>query len=145
VYMETEGGVIVPEKNGTLTVYVGTQHGYKDRFQLARILGMPEEQIRIISSPIGGSFGGKDELNIQPYGAMLALITGCPVKIHQTRKESVISGLKRHPMKIIMKTGASKEGNLLAHKVVILADTGAYATLGPAILDFAVEHSSGPY
>ncbi|WP_412920190.1 xanthine dehydrogenase subunit D [Mesobacillus foraminis] len=145
VYMETEGGVIVPEKNGTLTVYVGTQHGYKDRFQLARILGMPEEQIRIISSPIGGSFGGKDELNIQPYGAMLALITGCPVKIHQTRKESVISGLKRHPMKIIMKTGASKEGKLLAHKVEILADTGAYATLGPAILDFAVEHSAGPY
>lgn len=145
VYMETEGGVVVPEKNGGLTVYVGTQHGYKDRFQLARILGIPEESIRIISSPIGGSFGGKDELNIQPYGAILALATGCPVKIHQTRRESVISGLKRHPMKIKMKTGADKDGNLLAHKVEILADTGAYATLGPAILDFAVEHSSGPY
>jgi len=144
-YMETEGGVFVPEKDGRLTVYAGTQHGYKDRFQLSRILNMPETEIRVISSPMGGSFGGKDELNVQPYGALLALKTGCPVKIHQSRRESVISGIKRHPMKITMKTGATKTGHILAHQVRIIADTGAYATLGPAVLDFAVEHASGPY
>ncbi|WNS80565.1 xanthine dehydrogenase subunit D [Domibacillus sp. DTU_2020_1001157_1_SI_ALB_TIR_016] len=144
-YMETEGGVIVPEKDGTLTVYVGTQHGFKDRFQLSRILGMPEEKIRIISSPMGGSFGGKDELNIQPYGALLALATGRPVKIHQTRQESIRSSIKRHPMSITMKTGVDQNGRLLAHQTTITADTGAYATLGPAILDFAVEHACGPY
>ncbi|ODG94022.1 xanthine dehydrogenase subunit D [Gottfriedia luciferensis] len=144
-YMETEGGVIVPEINGDLTVYVGTQHGFKDRFQLARILNMPEETIRIISSPMGGSFGGKDELNIQPYGALLALKTKCPIKIHQSRSESVKSGLKRHPMKITMKTGVNAIGEIKAHKVKIIADTGAYATLGPAVLDFAIEHASGPY
>ncbi|MCP3029909.1 xanthine dehydrogenase subunit D [Halobacillus sp. A1] len=144
-YMETEGGVIVPEPDDTLTVYVGTQHGYKDRFQLSRILNMPEEKIRIVSSPMGGSFGGKDELNIQPYGALLALASGRPVKIHQTRQESVISGLKRHPMRITMKTGVAADGKIIAHKVDILADTGAYSTLGPAILEFAVEHSTGPY
>jgi xanthine dehydrogenase D subunit len=144
-YMETEGGVIVPELDGTLTVYVGTQHGFKDRFQLARILGKPEKDIRIISSPMGGSFGGKDELNIQPYGALLAMATNCPVKIHQSRQESVRAGIKRHPMKITMKTGVDSEGKLLAHKVKIIADTGAYATLGPAVLDFAVEHAPGPY
>ncbi|MED4876215.1 xanthine dehydrogenase subunit D [Anoxybacillus geothermalis] len=144
-YMETEGGVIVPEKDGRITVYVGTQHGYKDRFQLARILNVPESKIRVVSSPIGGSFGGKDELNIQPYGALLAIKTGCPVKIHQSRRESVRSGLKRHPMKITMKTGASRNGKILAHQVRIIADTGAYATLGPAVLDFAVEHATGPY
>ncbi|MFC0272793.1 xanthine dehydrogenase subunit D [Metabacillus herbersteinensis] len=144
-YMETEGGVIVPEPDGKLTVYVGSQHGFKDRFQLARILDKPESDIRIVSSPIGGSFGGKDELNIQPYGAMLALATNCPVKIHQTRQESVRAGLKRHPMKITMKTGVNNKGNILAHKVSIIADTGAYATLGPAVLDFAVEHAPGPY
>ncbi|WP_407269447.1 xanthine dehydrogenase subunit D [Radiobacillus sp. PE A8.2] len=144
-YMETEGGVIVPEANGGITVYVGTQHGYKDRFQLARILAIPEESIRIVSSPIGGSFGGKDELNIQPYGALLALATGVPVKIHNTRKESVIAGIKRHPMQIKMKTGVNAQGKLVAHKVEIVADTGAYSTLGPAILDFAVEHATGPY
>jgi len=144
-YMETEGGVFVPEKDGTLTVYAGTQHGYKDRYQLARILNMPEEDIRVVSSPLGGSFGGKDELNIQPYGALLALKTGFPVKIHQTRRESVRSGIKRHPMKIKMKTGAKKNGKIIAHQVRIIADTGAYATLGPAVLDFAVEHATGPY
>ncbi|EIJ80428.1 xanthine dehydrogenase, substrate and molybdenum cofactor subunit [Bacillus methanolicus PB1] len=144
-YMETEGGVIVPEKDGRITVYAGTQHGYKDRFQLARILDIPESKIRVVSSPMGGSFGGKDELNIQPYGALLAIKTGCPVKIHQSRRESVRSGLKRHPMKITMKTGASRSGKILAHQVRIIADTGAYATLGPAVLDFAVEHAAGPY
>ncbi|AKP47397.1 xanthine dehydrogenase subunit D [Bacillus smithii] len=144
-YMETEGGVIVPEENGRITVYVGTQHGYNDRFQLARILNIPESKIRVVSSPMGGSFGGKDELNIQPYGALLALKTGCPVKIHQDRRESVRSGLKRHPMKITMKTGACRNGKILAHQVRMIADTGAYATLGPAVLDFAVEHATGPY
>ncbi|WP_338448538.1 xanthine dehydrogenase subunit D [Niallia oryzisoli] len=144
-YMETEGGVFVPEEDGRLTIYAGTQHGYKDRFQLARILNLPETQIRVISSPMGGSFGGKDELNVQPYGALLAFKTGCPVKIHQSRRESVRSGIKKHPMKITMKTGVAKTGEILAHKVRIIADTGAYATLGPAVLDFAVEHAAGPY
>ncbi|MBD3107416.1 xanthine dehydrogenase subunit D [Bacillus sp. AGMB 02131] len=144
-YMETEGGVIVPEDDGGITVYAGTQHGFKDRFQLSRILGLPESKIRIISSPMGGSFGGKDELNIQPYGALLALASGCPVKIHNSRTESIDAGLKRHPMKITMKTGTDASGKILAHKTRIIADTGAYATLGPAVLDFAVEHAAGPY
>ncbi len=144
-YMETEGGIIVPEASGNLTVYVGTQHGFKDRFQLSRILNIPEESIRIISSPMGGSFGGKDELNIQPYGALLALKTKCPIKIHQSRSESVKSGIKRHPMKITMKTGVNENGEIVAHKVKIIADTGAYATLGPAVLEFAIGHATGPY
>lgn len=144
-YLETEGGIVVPKNDGSITVYAGTQHGFKDRFQLARILDKPEHEIRIISSPMGGSFGGKDELNIQPYAAILALVTGFPVKIHHTRKESIRAGLKRHPMRITMKTGASELGELLAHEVKIIADTGAYATLGPAILDFAVEHAAGLY
>ncbi|MEI2403427.1 xanthine dehydrogenase subunit D [Niallia taxi] len=143
-YMETEGGVAVPEKN-EICVYAPTQHGFKDQSQLARILNIPESKIRVVSSPIGGSFGGKDELNIQPYICLLAMVTGQPVKIHQSRRTSVKAGLKRHPMKITMKTGVDKEGKILAHKVRILADTGAYATLGPAVLDFSVEHSAGPY
>ncbi|WP_121662396.1 xanthine dehydrogenase subunit D [Metabacillus litoralis] len=144
-YMETEGGVVVPENDGKLTVYAATQHGFKDRMQLARILSIPESSIRVISSPIGGSFGGKDELNIQPYAALLAIKTQKPVKLHNKRTESVRAGIKRHPMKITMTTGANEEGKLVGHIVRIVADTGAYATLGPAVLDFAVEHSTGPY
>ncbi|WP_078556637.1 xanthine dehydrogenase subunit D [Bacillus alkalicellulosilyticus] len=144
-YLETEGGVFVPETNGNLTVYAATQHGYKDRMQLSRILAIPEEAIRVISSPIGGSFGGKDELNVQPYGALLALQCGNPVKMHNSRWESVRAGLKRHPMKVTMKTGVNSEGKLVAHKVDILSDTGAYSTLGAPVLNFATEHSMGPY
>ncbi|MDF2960824.1 MAG: xanthine dehydrogenase [Paenibacillus sp.] len=144
-YMETEGGLFVPEKDGGLTVYAPTQHGYKDRFQLSRILAIPESEIRVVSSPIGGSFGGKDELNVQPYGALLALKSGRPVKLHQSRFESVRAGLKRHPMMVTMKTGVDKDGKLLAHTVRITADTGAYATLGAPVLNFATEHAQGPY
>ncbi|MCM3126790.1 xanthine dehydrogenase subunit D [Paenibacillus provencensis] len=144
-YMETEGGLFVPEENGRLSVYAPTQHGYKDRMQLSRILNMDEEMIRVVSSPIGGSFGGKDELNVQPYGSLLALRTKRPVKIHNSRKESVRAGLKRHPMKIEMETGFTKEGMITAHRVRIMADTGAYATLGAPVLNFATEHSMGPY
>lgn len=144
-YMETEGGLFVPESDGRLTVYAPTQHGLMDRLQLSRILDKPQSEIRIVSSPIGGSFGGKDELNIQPYGALLALHTGRPVKIHNSRWESVRAGLKRHPMKIRMRTGIDASGLILAHDVHIIADTGPYATLGAEVLNFAVEHVIGPY
>lgn len=144
-YMELEGGLFVPEEEGRLTVYAATQHGYKDRMQLSRILALPEESIRVISSPIGGSFGGKDELNVQPYGALLALYCGRPVKFHNSRKESVRAGLKRHPMKIEMTTGTDEQGYLIAHRVRIISDTGAYATLGAPVLNFATEHCLGPY
>lgn len=144
-YMETEGGLFVPEANGRLTVYSPTQHGFMDRMQLARILDMPQTDIRVVSSPIGGSFGGKDELNVQPYGALLALQTGLPVKMHHSRWESVRAGLKRHPMKIRMKTGTDASGKLIAHQADILADTGPYSTLGAEVLNFATEHVIGPY
>lgn len=144
-YMETEGGLFIPEDNGRLTVYSATQHGLMDRKQLSRILAKPEEEIRVISSPIGGSFGGKDELNVQPYGALLALRTRRPVRLHNSRAESVRAGLKRHPMKITMKTGCDSEGKIRAHQVKIISDTGAYATLGAEVLNFATEHVVGPY
>lgn len=144
-YMETEGGLFVPEEDGKLTVYSATQHGLKDRMQLSRILDLPEERIRVVSSPIGGSFGGKDELNVQPYGALLALRTGRPVQMHNSRAESVRAGLKRHPMKITMRTGCDRDGRLLAHAVRVVSDTGAYATLGAEVLNFATEHVIGPY
>lgn len=144
-YMETEGGLFIPEANGRLTVYSATQHGLMDRMQLSRILAIPQEDIRVISSPIGGSFGGKDELNVQPYGALLAIRTERPVRLHNSRAESVRAGLKRHPMKITMKTGCDHEGTIKAHRVTIISDTGAYATLGAEVLNFATEHVIGPY
>ncbi|RUS46408.1 xanthine dehydrogenase subunit D [Cohnella sp. AR92] len=144
-YMETEGGLFVPEADGRLTIYSPTQHGLKDRLQIANILAVPEESVRVLSSPIGGSFGGKDELNVQPSGALLAKRTGRPVRIHNSRAESVRASVKRHPMTIRMKTGIDEGGRIIAHQVSVLADTGAYATLGGEVLTNALENCLGCY
>lgn len=85
-YMETEGGVFVPEKDGTLTVYAGTQHGYKDRYQLARILNMPEEDIRVVSSPLGGSFGGKRRIKHPAVRSLIGAENGISCKNSSNEK-----------------------------------------------------------
>lgn len=148
-YMETEGGIVEPEiaADGCmgLAVYVGSQHPQNDQKLLAQILAMPPERIRVIASPVGGSFGGKEELTVQPIAALLVLKTGRPVRLHYTRPESVAIGIKRHPFRIHLKTGCDASGKLIAHKAELLGDTGAYATHGPEVLDSAHEHVQGAY
>jgi CO/xanthine dehydrogenase Mo-binding subunit/CO/xanthine dehydrogenase FAD-binding subunit len=144
-FMETEGGFATVEPDGTLFVAAGGQHGGRDRMQLARILGRPEETIRVVTSPTGGAFGGKDELSVQPALALLALKSGKPVRIQLDRAESVLAGQKRNPMTIRMRTGCDAEGRLVAQEVEVLADAGAYASLGPGVLETALEHACGPY
>ncbi|MCA1029843.1 molybdopterin-dependent oxidoreductase [Bacillus timonensis] len=145
-FIETEGGWAVVEEDGTLTVRCPGQYAYRDRMQIARALALNPARIRVISSPLGGAFGGKDEITVQIYLALLALHTnGRPVKIHLSREESVIAGIKRHPFKVEVKTAAAKDGTLLAQKVRAVADTGAYASLGGAVIALAIEHSCGPY
>ena len=144
-FLETEGGWVAPGADGTLTVAVGGQHGARDREQLARILALPEEKLRIVTSPIGGGFGGKDELTVQPALALLALKAGAPVRLHLSRAESVRAGVKRNPMRITMRTGCDAEGRLVAHEVDVVADCGAYASLSPAVLETGLEHAAGPY
>ena len=144
-FMETEGGMAVVEPDGTLTVKVGGQHGRRDRMQLARLLGLPEDKLRVVTSPTGGAFGGKDELTVQPALAQLALKARRPVRLHLTRAESVLAGQKRNPMTIRMKTACDGEGRLTALDVDVLSDAGAYASLGPGVLETAMEHAAGPY
>lgn len=145
-FIETEGGWARQEADGGLTIWCPGQAAYRDRAQVARILGWNPQRIRIISSPIGGGFGGKDELTVQHYLALLALHTGGrPVKLHYSREESVIAGIKRHPFRIEAKLGARRDGTITALQARIIIDKGAYASLGPAVLNLAVEHVAGPY
>lgn len=145
-FIETEGGWGVMDGEGFLTIRCPGQYAHRDRLQIARALAYNPERIRVISSPIGGAFGGKDEITVQIYLALLAMHTnGRPVKIHYSREESVIAGMKRHPFKVYMKTAAKKDGTLLANQVRAVADTGAYASLGGAVIALAIEHSCGPY
>ena len=144
-FMETEGGYAEPTSDGGLLVCVAGQHGYRDRMQLARILDMNEERIRIVSSPSGGAFGGKDELTVQPALALLALKAGRPVRMQLDRWESVLSGTKRQPMRIRMRTACDAEGYLIAQEVDAIADGGAYASLGASVVETALEHVTGAY
>lgn len=144
-FMETEGGYAFVDGEGTLTICAGGQHGRRDRLQLARILGLPEERIRVVTSPTGGAFGGKDELTVQPALALLALKSGRCVRLQLERSESVAAGTKSNPMRIRMKTACDADGRLLAQEVDLLADAGAYASLSPAVVETALEHACGPY
>ncbi|PKU25474.1 molybdopterin cofactor-binding domain-containing protein [Telmatospirillum siberiense] len=144
-FMETEGGHARIEADGGLLICAGGQHGRRDRLQLSRILAMPEEKIRVVTSPTGGAFGGKDELTVQPALALLALKSGRPVRLQLDRAESVQAGIKRHPMTIRMRTACDAAGRLLAQDVDVLSDAGAYASLGPHVLETALEHACGPY
>ncbi|MBW8638873.1 molybdopterin-dependent oxidoreductase [Hoeflea sp. WL0058] len=144
-FLETEGGYARLEADGTLHVAAGGQHNYRDRMQLSRILGLPEERIRVTSSPTGGAFGGKDELTVQPALALLALKSGKAVRLHLDRPESVLAGTKRNPMRLRMRTGCDKDGRLVAQEVDLVSDSGAYASLSPGVLETALEHAAGPY
>lgn len=143
--METEGGWCAPTPDGGLVVAVGGQHGARDREQLARILALPEDRIRVITSPTGGGFGGKDELTVQPALALLAIKAGRAVRLHLSRAESTLAGVKRNPMRIVMRTACDASGHLLAQDVRLMADCGAYASLSPAVVETALEHAAGPY
>jgi CO/xanthine dehydrogenase Mo-binding subunit len=146
MFLETEGGWAQLQPDGTLLIHCPAQAAFRDRLQLARLLGWDPEKIREVSSPSGGAFGGKDELTVQHYLALLALNTaGRPVKIHLSREESTVAGIKRHPFIVQMKTAAAADGTLLAQQAFIVADTGAYASLGGPVLNLAIEHIGGVY
>ena len=145
MFLEIEAGVGMLDDEGNIVLYVGGQSPYRDQMQVSRALGIKPERVRVISTPVGGAFGGKEENTVQIHLALLALKTKRPVKMVWTREESGVTGIKRHPMIVTMKTAADRDGRFVANQVRIVADTGAYASLGPTVLDVAVENSCGPY
>lgn len=145
-YLETESGVAYfDEETGLLTVWCGGQYAFRDQAQIARVLTLDPRKVRVIANPLGGGFGGKDEITTQIHLALLAYYTKRPVKIVISREESIIFSWKRHPMILKYRTGVKKDGTLVANEVYIYADTGAYASLGGPVVNLAVEHSCGPY
>jgi len=144
-YLEPEAGLGYYDEAKRLTLVVGGQSPYKDRAEICETLGLKEDQVVVITPPVGGAFGGKDDVPVQLHLALAVLKTGKPVKLVWGRGESCIAGLKRHPGIVKMKTAAAEDGTLLANKVEILFDKGAYAGLGPAVLDVAIENCNGPY
>lgn len=143
-YIETEAGVAYMD-NDLLVIKTCTQNPHYDRRDVARVLGLPMNKVRIIQTTTGGGFGGKLDISVQCFLGLAALKLRRPVKMAYDRHESFISTSKRHPFFIDYTTAAGKEGKLLAVKVKIIGDTGAYASYGPATLIRAAVHATGPY
>ncbi|EGW41011.1 molybdopterin cofactor-binding domain-containing protein [Desulfosporosinus sp. OT] len=143
-YIETEAGVAYMD-NDMLVIKAGTQNPHYDRRDVARVLGLAMNKLRIIQTTTGGGFGGKLDISVQCFLGLAALKLGRPVKIAYDRQESFVATGKRHPFFIDYITAANREGKLLAVKVRIVGDTGAYASYGPATLLRAAVHATGPY
>ena len=145
-FLEPPGGVgIYDEAEGTITIWCGSQYAFRDQLQIARSMGWDPRKIRVIGSPTGGAFGGKDEITVQIHLALLAYHTKKPVKLWWTREETIVVNSKRHAMTTKFKIGAAKDGRFTSIDVDVTADTGPYDTIGGPILNLALESSPGPY
>ncbi|MEG0115682.1 MAG: molybdopterin cofactor-binding domain-containing protein, partial [Hydrogenoanaerobacterium sp.] len=143
-FLEPETAVAMPDNDGIL-VYCGDQGIYQTRRECAEALGLPEEKVRVIAKMVGGGFGGKEDMSVQHYAALLAFKSQKPVKFALTRKESILVHPKRHPMEMEFTTACDENGKLTAMKATIISDTGAYASLGGPVLQRACTHAAGPY
>ena len=144
-FLEPESALAVPDETGKITVYIASQSVFDDHHGIAAILGLPANQVRVVSKLVGGAFGGKEDLSVQHHAALLAQKTGKPVKLTLTRQESIRVHPKRHAMELTLTTACDEAGKLVAMKARIVADTGAYASLGGPVVQRACTHVSGPY
>ena len=143
-YIEPEAGW-ARRVGDRLEVCATTQTPYMDRDDIARIVGLRPEQVRVIPSACGGGFGGKLDLSIQPLLAVAAWLTGRPVRGTYTRPESMRASTKRHPAVIRASIGADADGRLTGLRFHADFDTGAYASWGRTVATRVPVHAAGPY
>lgn len=143
-FMEPECAIGMPYGFG-VKVYTGGQNVFDDQHEIMSLLGLPEDEVRIVSKYVGGGFGGKEDMSVQHHAALLAYITKKPVKVILSRKESIMIHPKRHAMEMEFTTACDENGILTAMKAVVISDTGAYASLGGPVLQRACTHAAGPY
>jgi xanthine dehydrogenase molybdenum-binding subunit len=145
LYLEPECAVAEPLPDGGLRLQTQGQGIFDDRRQVARFLGMPEDDLFVELVPNGGAFGGKEDMSVQAQTALLARLTGRPVKLALSREESIRLHPKRHPIEMHYTVGCDAEGRLTAVKARMIGDSGAYASVGGKVLERAAGHACGPY
>ncbi len=143
-FLEPESALAVPEEGG-LHVYSQGQGVWDDRKQIASFMALPLERVRVTQVSNGGAFGAKEDLNVQTHAALLAQMSGRPVLITLSRKESIRFHTKRHPLTMTYTVGCDAEGHLVAVRARIVGDTGGYASVGDKVLERAAGHACGPY
>jgi xanthine dehydrogenase molybdenum-binding subunit len=144
-YIETESGVGMLDPDGNLVIWSANQCPFRDRRQVAVVLGWPENRIRVIRATTGGAFGGKDDVTVEVHIGLMVQATGRPVRLILDREESLLSQTKRHAIEIWTRWGAKKDGKLCAMEGKVYGDKGAYAGLGAFVIKKCGIHLSGPY
>jgi len=145
VYLETNGCVADVDASGRITLYASCQSVHQAQQRVAEELGEPMARIRVVATRVGGAFGGKHASNLHSIAAWLARAARRPVKLVLSRMQDFEVQRSRHPARIWMKTGARRDGTILARDVRLTLDGGAYADESPAVLAFALLMSRGPY
>jgi CO/xanthine dehydrogenase Mo-binding subunit len=149
-YLQPEAGIGFIDEQGRVTAHSAGQWNHDDQHQIAHMLDLPTEHVRVIYAPAGGAFGGREDMSVQH---LLALAAYCldkrgiqrPIKIVWDRQESFRGHHKRHPYYMHHKIAASREGKLLAVEATLIADIGAYSSSSSAVLNNAVSIANGPY
>jgi len=143
-YLEPEAGLAWVDEQGVINIRVCTQ--VVEHFRsVARAVGVPQNRIRVRGTMVGGGFGGKEDITVEIFLALLAKHTGRPVRLVYTREESFIAQSKRHPFVIRHRTGVKKNGRITAAEIEMIADSGAYPYLSPYVLLYATIMAPGPY
>ncbi len=144
-FMEPECAIAMPEGDDGLLLYTGSQSVYDERREISNMLQIPEEKVHCQSKLVGGGFGGKEDMSVQHHAALMAWYTKRSVKVKFSRQESLNYHTKRHAMELEFTTACDENGKLTAMKAILIADTGAYASLGGPVLQRACTHAAGPY
>jgi CO/xanthine dehydrogenase Mo-binding subunit len=129
---------------GKLTIWTSTQMPYAIRAQMADLVRLPLSGVRVMTQTLGGGFGSKGSLRLEPIAAFLALKANRPVKVTLTREEEFVTVCK-HPATIHLKTGVKHDGTLIARQVAAFFNTGAYTDIGPVVARNGGSAMSGPY
>ena len=143
-YLEPEAGIGWIDADGVLTLRVSTQVLEHAR-EIAEMLELPHSQVRVIAAYMGGGFGGKEDMTVEPHLAALVWKTRRPVRMVWSRQESLLARQKRHPLIMRYRTGADRDGRIVAQQIRIVGDAGAYPLLSSRVLFAAAVDSTGPY
>lgn len=143
-FLEPESALAEPEGDG-IKLFSQGQGVYVDRQQIATLLSIPEDRIRIQQVQTGGAFGGKEDMTVQGHCCLFAWLLQKPVKLTLSREESIRMHPKRHPVYMEMKLACDAKGKLTALKLNATGDTGAYASVGTKVMERIAGHASGAY
>ncbi len=144
-FLQPQCAIALPEGEDGILLYSGAQGVYDEKHEIAAMLRIPEEKVHCHSMLVGGGFGGKEDMSVQHHAALMAWHVKAPVKVQFSRQESLEYHTKRHPMHMEFTTACDETGKLTAMKAVLIADSGAYASLGGPVLQRACTHAAGPY